>query len=37
MLNPSAMVMLVVGCVALIGGLAYFLWVALHSKRKWED
>jgi len=37
MLNPSALVMLVVGCGALFGGLAYFLWVALHGKRKWED
>jgi hypothetical protein len=37
MLNPSAIVMLVVGCLVLYGGLAYFIWIALHSKKKWEE
>jgi len=33
-LSPSAIVMLIFGCVVLYGGLVYFLYRALKSKEK---
>jgi len=34
-LPPSAIAMLIFGSVVLYGGLAYFLYRALKTKKKW--
>ena len=36
MLPPSAIIMLIFGCVVLYGGLAYFLYIALKSRKNNE-
>jgi len=33
MLEPSAIIMLIFGCVVLYGGLAYFLYRAFKSQK----
>jgi hypothetical protein len=35
MLNPSAIVMLIVGCLVFFGGLAYFVRIAMRSGKRW--
>ena len=37
MLNPSAIVVLIIGSVVLYGVLAYFLSIALRSKKRTSE
>ncbi|BDC35961.1 MAG: MetS family NSS transporter small subunit [Candidatus Methanoliparum thermophilum] len=37
MLDPAAIVMLVIGCVVFYGGTALFVWIALRKGSEYTD